>query len=87
MTVILNNRKDVLGGFSFAKYFNNIVTLHVCISLPFILCCIIHIHYFFGLYIQTVIFNGAYRSILCQGSAKNLPKSCTSKMKPRSLVR
>ncbi|KAK1382804.1 Pectin acetylesterase [Heracleum sosnowskyi] len=39
--------KDVLGGFSFAKYFDKIVNLH--------------------------------------GSAKNLPKSCTSKMKPRSL--
>jgi hypothetical protein len=35
MTVVLNYRKDVLGGFSFAKYFDNIVKLHVCIPFPF----------------------------------------------------
>jgi hypothetical protein len=47
MTVVLNYRKDVLGGFSFAKYFDNIVKLHVCIPFPFdILCFIIPIPYF-----------------------------------------
>ena len=84
-------RKDVAGGFQIENNFSNVVRLHVCSSLSslcwFILCyCefLLSLAYSFA---PTKFLKGELHliqllSMFPQGSAKNLPSSCTSKMRP-----